>query len=165
LYKQLVNQTLKADEILVKQNLVSLFLLTLPTETRIKDATGNVKAKSQIGYDETSSYPIISAGTDSQWTDPATNYCGNATTSRTWNDTDNSWLETHAQFDNFGNARKAWDAKGNLSEIEFSATYKYAYPTKVTSPIPDSSGTNGSNTAFETTSTYDLTTGLPLTTN
>lgn len=139
-------------------------LVTLPIETRVKDAAGNVKAKSQISYDQTSTYPIISAGTDSQWTDPSTNYRGNVTTTKSWTDiSGNLSVETHAQYDNFGNLRKAWDAKGNLSETEYTSTYKYAYPTKVTSAVPDSSGTNGSSTAFETTSTYDLNTGLVLT--
>jgi RHS repeat-associated protein len=135
-------------------------LVTLPTETRLKDAAGNVKAKSQVAYDE-SAYGIISAGTDAQWTDPSTTYRGNPTTSRAWTDVaNNQYIETHAQFDNFGNARKAWDAKGNLSEVEFSSTYKYAYPTKTISTVPDPTGVNGSSTAFETTSVYDLATGL-----
>jgi hypothetical protein len=38
-------------------------IVTLPTETRIKDAADNVKSKSQIAFDE-SSHPIISAGTE-----------------------------------------------------------------------------------------------------
>ena len=141
-------------------NYLARNMKSLPTETRVKDAAGNVKAKSQIAYDE-STYPLISAGTDTMWTDPSTTYRGNPTTSRSWTDVAaNQYIETHAQFDNFGNARKAWDAKGNLSEVEFSSAYKYAYPTKTISTVPDPTGTNGSSTAFETTSVYDMNTGL-----
>ena len=139
-------------------------IVTLPVETRVKDASGNVVAKSQIAYDE-GSYPIISAGTDQMWTDPNTSYRANPTTARSWTDIGaNQYVETHAQFDNFGNLRKAWDAKGNVSETEYSSTYKYAYPTKVITSVPDTTGANGSATAFETTSVYDLTTGLPTST-
>ncbi len=55
------------------------------------------------------------------------------------------------------------DAKGNVSTTEYSALYNYAFPTKVTTPIADPTGVNGSNTAFTTEMTYDPTTGLPLT--
>lgn len=137
-------------------------ILTLPIETRIKDATGSVKAKSQIAYDETA-YPVINAGTAAQWTDPNSSLRGNVTTNRSWSDiSNNQYVETHAQYDNFGNLRKSWDAKGNLSETEYSSTYNYAYPTKVKSPAPDPSGQNGSSVPFETTSTYDFNTGLTL---
>ena len=139
-------------------------IITLPTEMRVKDAAGNVQAKTQTAYDE-SAYSIISAGFDAQWTDPGTNYRGNPTTTRSWTDiAGNQFVETRAEFDNFGNLQKSWDAKGNVSETEYSSTYKYAYPTKVTTPVPDATGQNGLASAFETSMTYDLTTGLPLTT-
>lgn len=135
-------------------------ILTLPTVTKVKDAAGNIVVQSQVEYDE-AAYGILSVGTDAMWVDPNTTLRGNVTTSRMWTDVaNNQFVETHAQFDNFGNARKAWDAKGNVSEVEFSSTYKFAYPTKTTSAIPDPSGQNGSNTAFETMSVYDFNTGL-----
>ncbi len=46
---------------------------------------------------------------------------------------------------------------------EFDSTF-HAFPIKVTSAVPDPTNTNGSNTAFETTATFNTTTGLPLTT-
>ena len=135
----------------------------LPTASRVKDAAGTIKAQSQILYDE-GALPLISAGTHSQWVDPQTTVRGNVTTTKSWDNSTNTWLETHAQYDNFGNLRKSWDAKGNLSETEYASTYGYAYPTKVITPVPDPTGQNGSSTSFETVSTYDPTTGLALTT-
>ena len=133
----------------------------LVTETRVKDAAGNIKARSQIGYDE-SAYPIISAGTNAQWQDPNTNLRANVTTTRSWSDiAANQYIETHAQYDNFGNLRKAWDAKGNVSETEYSSVYQYAYPTLDRTPIPDPTGLSGSNTAFTSSTVFDPTTGLP----
>ena len=128
--------------------------------TRVKDAAGSIVAQSQVEYDQ-AAYGILSAGTDTQWIDPNTSLRGNPTTSRAWTDVAaNHYVETHQQFDNFGNLRKSWDARGNVSEVEFSSAYKYAYPTKTISTVPDPSGQNGSSTAFETTSVYDANTGL-----
>ena len=125
-------------------------LRTLPTETRVKDASGNVKAKSQIFYDE-SGY--------------GSGYRGLPTTVKSWTDiSGNVSVQTHSKYDGYGNVTESTDAKGNVTTVEYSSTYSYAYPTKVTTPVPDSSGTNGSSTAFETTTTYDSTTGLVLTT-
>jgi YD repeat-containing protein len=137
-------------------------IVGLPIETRIKDASGTVKAKSQISYDE-AAYPVIDYGSTTNWENPNTSYRGNATTTRSWTDvSNNQYIETHAQYDNFGNLRKAWDGRGNLTETEYSATYYYAYPTKVTTPIPDPTGQNGSATAFQTITQYDFNTGLPV---
>lgn len=136
----------------------------LVAETRAKDTNGNVKAKSQIAYDE-AAYPVIPAGTNAQWENPNTIYRGNPTTTRSWSDVAaNQYVETHAQYDNFGNLRKAWDAEGNLTQTDFSSVYAYAYPSSVTTPIPDPSGQNGSNTALNTSTVYDFNTGLPTST-
>lgn len=144
-------------------NYTNNYLFGLPVTSKLFDVQPDnsevLVAQSETRYDE-AAYPVLNVGTDTGWFDPNTAIRGNATTARVWNNTDNSWIETHAQFDNFGNARKAWDAKGNLSEVEFSSTYKYAFPTKTISSVPDPTGANGSSTAFETTSVYDLSTGL-----
>ncbi|MGB7208884.1 MAG: RHS repeat-associated core domain-containing protein [Pyrinomonadaceae bacterium] len=133
----------------------------LVTETRVKDATGNVKAKSQVFYDE-AAYPMLGDVSSTRWEDPNSNYRGMVTTTRSWSDiTNNLYVESHAQYDRLGNLRKSWDGKGNLSQIEYSSAYDHAYPTKTISPIP---GGNGSTTAFETTVVYDYSTGLPTST-
>ncbi|MGB7202045.1 MAG: RHS repeat-associated core domain-containing protein [Pyrinomonadaceae bacterium] len=134
----------------------------LATETRIKDASGNVKAKSQISYDEVGTYPLLTDVSSTRWEDPNSNYRGLVTTTRSWSDiANNLYVETRAQYDQLGNLRKSWDGKGNLSQVEYSSTYDHAYPTKTISPIP---GGNGSTTAFETTVIYDFNTGLPTST-
>jgi hypothetical protein len=128
------------------------------------DGSWNVKAKSQLFYDE-AAYRLISGGANAQWQDPNTTYRGNATTTRSWHDiANNLYVEAHGQFDNFGSRRKAWDANGNRTQSDFSSYYQYAYPTGVTSPIPDSSGVYGSDSAFTTSTTFDPNTGLPTST-
>jgi YD repeat-containing protein len=114
----------------------------------------------QIVYDEYSQYSLLTYGTVTGWQDPG-NIRGNPTTVKLWLNTNNSWVETHAQFDQLGNVRKSWDAKGNVSEIEYwSYNNTYAFPTTATSAIPDPTGQKGSNLAFVATKTFDFSSGL-----
>ncbi|MFV0389412.1 MAG: hypothetical protein ACK5NT_11735, partial [Pyrinomonadaceae bacterium] len=124
-------------------------IVSLPSKTYVKNAAGTVIAKSEILYDE-SGYS------------PATK--GNATRARSWLDTNNTWLETRAKYDSYGNVYQTVDAKGNVTQTQYSATYSYAYPTSVITAVPDPSGANGSNTSFTSSTVYDLTTGLPTST-
>ncbi len=108
-------------------------------------------AQSETRYDEPA-YSLLTYGTVTSWNDPGSAR-GNATTSRNWVNTSNSWLETHAQYDQCGNVRNTWDAKGNQSQIEYSSDYVYAYPTLTRTPVPDPS-------AFVATNVFDFNTGL-----
>ncbi len=134
-------------------------MVGLPTSARVKDALGNIVAQSQINYDE-GSYPVLNYGWAQDWQDPNTNIRGNATTTRSWLNTTNGWLESHAQYDNFGNMRKAWDARGNLSQVDYANVYQFAYPTQTISAVPDASGMYGATQSLVTNTTYDATTGL-----
>lgn len=149
----------------------------LVTETRIKDAGGSVKAKSQVVYDE-SSYVTTSSGTmptaaSGSWVDLTSSSelgptigskRGLPTTVKSYYDIANSYyVETHNFYDQYGNLRKARDGRGNDTETLYDDDYAFTYPTKVVTPIPDSAGTYGLNDELETTSTYDYDTGLPLT--
>ena len=136
------------------------YLLGLPATETIRDGANNQVARSELLYDEEGSYPLLPCGATAGWSDPPTTVRGNATTVRRWLNTTNNYLATHAQYDRCGNLRKAWDARGNLTETDYAAAYQHAYPTTVTSPVPDPSGQHGSTTALVTTTTYDFTTGL-----
>lgn len=136
-------------------------LVSLPVAARIKDAAGSVKAQSGIAYDE-GSYPVIYAGAASQWQDPQTGYRGNVTTTTSWtNVAGNQYVQTHAQYDNFGNLRNIWDGRGNVTTTDYSLAYAFAYPTSVTTPAADPSGGSGSSTGLTSSIVYDFTTGLP----
>lgn len=116
-------------------------------------------------YDEIA-YPVLTYGDLSapDYIDPGTTARGNVTTLKRYTNVGtNVYVETHAQFDQCGNLRKAWNERQIMSEMGYSSTYKHAYLTQTTTPIPDPSGTNGSNAAFTSGSTFDLTTGLVLT--
>ena len=133
-------------------------------KTRVEDGSNNEKAKSEIFYDTNGGQSLLDESESSRWADPNTTYRGLVTKTRSWYDISNNlYIDTQAQYDMMGNLRKSWDGRGNLSQIEYSSTYDYAYPTKTISPIPDTNGTYGLNDELESTTTYDFNTGLTLT--
>jgi len=144
----------------IKQAYRDRNLVGLPSSTRVKNAANTVVAQSEIKYDE-AAYPLLASyGVVTGWTDPgATVVRGNPTTTRNWIDPSGNWVETHARYDQVGNLRYAWDAIGNLSEVEYASTYHYAYPTLTRSAVPDPSNNRATNTALISTSVYDLSTG------
>jgi len=133
-------------------------LVHLPTSNRVIGPSGIV-SQSSLRYDE---YSFITSGFTSHWSDPATPFRGNVTTSSNWLNTTNTNLSTHAQYDQYGNVRKNWDARdiglSNPEQVDYSDAYQFAYPTTATSSIPDS-GVHGSNTPLVTTAVYDFNTG------
>ncbi|HMT09757.1 MAG TPA: hypothetical protein PKA82_17355, partial [Pyrinomonadaceae bacterium] len=161
---------------------------SLPIETRVLNPANpdssniaNVLGKTQTIYDNLTgsvAYPWTSPvqpqnGVPSPydcgvsgvecWKDQNTNYFGRPTTSRVWVKESNTWIDSHIQYDQFGNAVKARDPIDNETTTEFSSAYKYAYPTKLTTPAPDLSNTTGTNQTSTVETTYDFNTGLPLT--
>ena len=130
-------------------------MIGLATASVIKDGAGTIVSRSEMKYDDGSSSPNIGRG--------------NPTSLRVWDNMRGNWddpdayITTYAKFDQWGNQYETTDAKGNSTVTEYDTTHR-TYPLKVTSTIPDPSGANGSNTAFETTATFDPITGLPLTT-
>ena len=136
----------------------------LPTSTIVYNASGVMVAQSVVSYDE-ASYPLLTYGSVTGWYDPQTTYRGNPTTTSRWLDLPTqTWITTHAQYDQCGSVRKVWDARDtsllNPSQIEYSSTYHYAYPTQTSSSVPDSSGAHGSTTSLVATRVYDFQTGL-----
>jgi RHS repeat-associated protein len=143
----------------------------LPIESRVLNPSNNqVIAKTQTVFDETaylvSDSGALSGNLAATWVDPGTTLRGKPTTSKLWDSDNNVWIQTHTQYDQYGNVRKAWDASGDPSRFtvtEYSADYGFAYPTKVITPAPDPTGTHGTNQGSFATTTYDFMTGLPLT--
>jgi RHS repeat-associated protein len=142
----------------------------LVAETRIKDASGNVKARTVIGYDE-SAYTLpdqVSLPTvvSNSWIDlrpTLGSKRGLPTTLNSYYDiANNSYIHTHTFYDQFGNVGKVRDGRDNDTETLYDADYAFAYPTSVTGPAPDS-GAHGSSTAFTSSVTYNYNTGLPVT--
>jgi len=137
-------------------------ILGLPTYSSISDATGIV-SQTYIDYDQPA-YPLLSVGPVVGWNDPQTTYRGNPTTVRKWlNYPSVTWIQTHTQYDGYGNVRKTWDGMGRVeptTELDYSVGYYYAYPTTTSSIAPDPSGTHGQPAQFLKTTVFDTNTGL-----
>jgi RHS repeat-associated protein len=141
-------------------------LLGLMNSVTVRDGAGNIVAQTSIGYDES---PLLSYDSVPKWTDPGTNVRGNATSKTNWlnfNGTTVStfpagtYVTTHVQYDQCGSTRVAIDAKGNQSQIEYSSSYAYAYPTLMRTPAPDPTGQQGSATPLVSSIVFDSSTGL-----
>lgn len=105
------------------------------------------------------------------WRESPDNYRGKATTTKVWDNSNNNWIKSHIQYDQFGNPVKAKDALGRETETEFANEvqgtnynykYFYAYPTRTKAPAPDPNGNTGSSQPFFSSTVYDAMTGLPL---
>lgn len=136
-------------------------ILGLPETMTIKNASGVVVAKAETFYDEPG-YAVTIGGTATGWADPATTARGNATTTRRYTSLSPiAYLEDHTSYDQWGNGRSMWDARGNESEVDYSPTYKYAYATSTTTADPDGAG---AALPLTTSTVYDFNTGLATTT-
>ena len=158
---------------LYDSNYLARNLTQVPTERRIKDGSGNVKAKTHFYCDE-SSYQSTTPGTmptaaSGTWIDPLTELgstIGAAralpTTIRSYYDITNGYyIDTHNFYDQYGNVTKVRDGRGNDTTSAFDASYAFTLATSGTTAVPDSTGTYGSSTAFTSSATYDYSSGLP----
>ncbi|HEY8184512.1 MAG TPA: hypothetical protein VIF64_00500, partial [Pyrinomonadaceae bacterium] len=174
----LVNDTSISSS--VRQTYRDRQLLGLPSSRRVKNAGGSIVAQTSISYDEGGPFGLLNDyGSVSNWTDPQTAYRGNPTTTSHWSNFNGStiftfpngtYLTTHAQYDQCGSVRKAWDARDtgltNPSQISYLDAFSdgvprntYAFPASASTEVPDSTGTYGSNLALTTTNIYDFNTG------
>lgn len=135
----------------------------LVTKTAVKTGGGQTVAETRMNYDETA--PLSYGVSPSGWVNPGvcfqTRSCrGNPTSTSKWLNTNNTWQTAHAQFDQFGNPILMEDARGKKTWLEYSAAFQYAFATKTTTSVPDSTGTTGTSTALTSSSDFDFDTGL-----
>lgn len=144
-----------------------LFLIGLLTSKDVYSVNAGqetLRESTQIAYDE---YTPSTYSTVIQWQNPST-VRGNVTTLSRWlSYPASSWLSTHNWYDQLGNVCQTSDAKGNQRQISYLDSFSdnisrntYAFPTHITTPVPDSSGGHGSTSALVTSSVYDFSTGL-----
>lgn len=161
-------------------------ILGLVTSVVLKGASQQPVSRTDTFYDQTGQFPLVTymdlAG-DEGYTDPGIGAVrGNPTTVHRYVvvnlDGTGTYLETHAQFDQCGNVVNAWNERAEppfteanaISRNEYSGAYRHAYLTRTTSAVPDPSAAtdpsaaHGSAVPFTTSSTFDLVTGLVLST-
>lgn len=136
-------------------------------------------------YDEAAYAPFTYDGiTVPGWLDPATPARGNETSVRSFIDASATpdpdqpcpsgvCVETHTKYDQLGNVRKSWDARGNYVELTYLDSFcndygvrcdgtftanTYAFPTRAEAPGPGAP--YGTASALVSTAIYDFYTGL-----
>lgn len=110
------------------------------------------------------------------WVNPGNSAPGHQTTTRSWLNfnagsfstyPNGTYLETHAQYDQCGNIRHLWDARGNQSSVTYYDSFSdgiprntYAFATHASlPPVPFPAGQTASTITFSKASTYDFSTG------
>ena len=144
------------------------YILGLVTSVILLDGAARPVSKTETFYDE-SGYAVLppygDLGDDAAFADPETTLRANPTTVRRYVDLMlGTYLETHAQFDQYGNPVNFWDERGVQSRKEYSAAHRHAYLTRAVTAAPDPSGEYGSAQPFTADTTYDAVRGLVLTT-
>jgi RHS repeat-associated protein len=151
------------DAIIIGRN--PIYLRSLPASQKVFDGGETLKAETDFEYDNYTLGLTLRSSVSGH--DPFF---------------DNTWLTrgnvTHVvaglSGDNPSDVRSQYDTLGNVIQktvlrtgttydtttIDYDSAFQFAYPTKVTSPIPDPTGTNGQNTALVTMTGYDQSTGL-----
>lgn len=145
----------------------TVHLRSLPTQQSVYDANNVERARTTYEYDNYASDTYHAAlvdrpgiyGLDAAFTTLYTTRGNNTRVSR-WLLSSGTSINTYAQYDIAGNGVKSIDGRGLVSQVGYSSTYQYAYPTSTSSPIPDPAGTYGTNTALTTATDYDVWTGL-----
>jgi RHS repeat-associated protein len=182
--------TISETDYLYNDNYKARGISSLPVESRLMNPANPAEtlSKSQTVYDEPAYLDVNGSGSltgnlASTWVNPASTQqiqdclqnqqlqrqCrGKLTTSKTWQKETNDWIQTHTQYDQYGNVRKVWEPNEDINsarnvETQYSADYAFAYPTKMIAPAPDPTGVHGITQTSEATTTYDFMTGLPLT--
>jgi len=145
--------------------------LPLTQQTFAIDSNGaeSLAAHSTTTYDEgmVTNYGVAVSG----WLDPGSRPRGNATSISVWRDRSggnpdilNTWLHTHAAFDQCGNVVSTTDGLNGLTTRSYADAFSdgnnsrntFAFPTSTTSPDPDGNGPLGPIT---TTNEYDFSIG------
>ncbi|HYE73643.1 MAG TPA: hypothetical protein VEF04_09935, partial [Blastocatellia bacterium] len=131
-------------EYLEDTNYLSAHLLGLPRFSYLYDGTtsGTLMAKSEVIYDNRSRIVALSPAAvqmDSSYNNPNSYYRGLATSTRRYNVTDNSYVESTITYNTAGAVTATADPLGHSSQISYTDSFSdnvnrntYAYPTTVT---------------------------------
>jgi RHS repeat-associated protein len=153
----------------------TVHLRSLPVQQKVFDADGlTERARTSYEYDNYTADAYHAAlvnrpgitGMDAAFT-TLNGKRGNATRVSRWLLSSATSINTYALYDIAGNVVSAIDGRGKTTTISYADSFSdgvsrntYAFPTLTTSPIPDPTGTYGTNTALISSTMYDYSTGL-----
>jgi RHS repeat-associated protein len=135
-------------------------LLDLPASVVVKDVGGNRAAETDYTYDEPNYLTTPTPTITTQHTAPPYGVRGNLTTTSRWLNTSNSFVATHTNWYDTGEAYQAIDPLGHTTTYSYDPFYVAAYLTQTCSPATGSfthcvSGTYDFNTGFLTSLTNE----------
>jgi RHS repeat-associated protein len=131
-------------------------------------------SQSDYAYDETSlaSYPTLPASYQASTPSQRGNLTTITQNTNAASPSNGVTINTYMSYDVFGNLVSATDPEGKLTQTSYvdqfstaQSNVTYAYPTSITSPIPDptpdpAGPPHGSNSALTTSNVYNFYTGL-----
>jgi RHS repeat-associated protein len=133
-----------------------------PGTVIVQDGSGNQKAKTFYGYDETA----LTATNSVPMHDPVMGSRGNLTTLSRWLDATNTTLNTTFAYDDTGNVVSTTDPGGHLKQFSYNDNFSdsvnrnsFAYLTQVTLPVTHSPAAANHVINMK----YEPNTGLPFT--
>jgi len=128
-------------------------MVGLPSAAVVKDASGNRMAETDYVYDE-SAY-LTAANIATQHGAAPSPVRGNLTTSSHWLNTSNSFISSHTNWYDTGEAYQSIDPLGHTTMHSYDPAYAGAYATQTCSPP-----TTGGTITHCVSGTYDFNTGL-----
>lgn len=151
----------------------TIHIVGLPRQIRTMGSGAAVQARTDFEYDnyndDTNNKPILSRpsiiGLDAA---PGGLARGNVTkTQNALNVTNGNGPKRFTRYDVAGNVVSEKDPLGFVTQTEYADAFMdgvsrnaFAYPTLVSTPVPDPNGVTGSNTSLTTATVYDFHTGL-----
>jgi RHS repeat-associated protein len=135
-------------------------LLDLPASVIVKDAGGNRVAETDYVYDEAAYLTTPTPAITTQHVAPPYGVRGNQTTVNRWLNTTNSFIASHANWFDTGEAYQSIDPLGHSTTHSYDPAYLGAYATQTCSPQIGSvthcvSGTYDFNTGVLTSLTNE----------
>jgi YD repeat-containing protein len=150
-----------ARETAISYATIGANILDRPSKILIKDAGGNTVSRTDIAYDEYSSFPLMSytpaaVQHDEQNFSASNTVRGNATTITTYSNAaaGSGAVTRNLTHDVLGNVVKVGGTCCVPEQIAFNSGTQYAYPATL------ATGPSGDTLALTSSSTYDLSTGL-----
>ena len=150
-----------ARESVISYATIGANILDLPSKIVVKDSTGNTVSRTDIAYDEYSSFPLMTytpaaVQHDEQNFSASNTVRGNATTITTYSNAaaGSGAVTRNLTYDVLGNVVKVGGSCCVPQQVAFNSGTQYAYPASV------ATGPSGDAFALTSSSTYDMSTGL-----
>jgi RHS repeat-associated protein len=144
----LVKETDTTYQWQINGNYLTAHMVDLPASVVVKDGNGSRMAETDYTYDEPQ-YLTASGITTQHGAALNGTVRGNLTTVKRWLNTSNSFVTTHTNWYDTGEADQQTDALGNTTTHSYDPAYVGAYSTKTCNPLNQC-----------VSGTYDFTSGL-----